>query len=373
MENFYNIFMPINIYITCQLVIIYTIHKGVINMKKNNLIVKGLTIAILILFFEASVVTGFNKVTDNEVSIPKFNQGYDRGDDFDWEVSGDDIFTVHGGSYPSGKVGIGTSSPSYKLDIRGSDSSPLLNIQKSGSGRGVRVYTSSACAFWVANSGNHGLRVTHADGDGIHVEEADGWAGYFNGKGYFADNVGIGTQSPDSPLEVRGIIESSSGGFKFPDGSIQITTINSSDYGNTLDQAYDQGGAGTGKTIIADSGAVNIDGPDGLIINGSVGINTKNPDYLLDVFGAMDIVARFSGRVKDVDAVEDDEYVTKKQVESISNFYYSPSYYTPTSTDDPNGNEGDTSWDSNYFYIKTSDGWKRAKLETWSSTSSLVR
>lgn len=342
-------------------------------MKKNNLFVKGLTIAVLILFFEASVVTGFNGVTDNESSTPRFNQGYDQGDDFDWEVSGNNTFTGHGGSYPSGKVGIGTSSPAYKLDIRGSDSSPLLNVQKSGSGRGVRVYTSSACALWVANSGNHGLRVTHADGDGIHVEEADGWAGYFNGKGYFADNVGIGTQSPGSPLEVYGIIESSSGGFKFPDGTIQVTAVNSSGYGNTLDQAYDQGGVGIGRTIIADSGAVNIDGPDGLTINGKVGINTTNPNYLLDVFGTMEVVARFSGRVKGVDAVEDDEYVTKKQVESISSIHYSSTYYTPTSTDDPNGNEGDTSWDSNYFYVKTSDGWKRAELETWTSASPLIK
>lgn len=342
-------------------------------MMNNNVIMKGMTATVIIFFFGASAVAGINGTTENESPVSKLNQGYGRGDDFDWEVSGNDVFTGHGGNYPSGKVGIGTSSPAYKLDIRGSDSSPLLNVQKSGSGRGVRVYTSSACALWVENSGNHGLRVTHADGDGIHVEEADGWAGYFNGKGYFADDVGIGTQSPDSPLEVRGIIESSSGGFKFPDGTIQITAVNGSVDGNTLDQAYDQGGTGVGRTIIADSGAVNIDGHDGLTINGSVGINTTNPGYLLDVFGAMDVVARFSGRVKGADAVDDDEYVTKKQVEIISSIHYSTTYYAPTGTDDPNGNEGDTSWDSNYFYVKTSDGWKRAKLETWTSTSLLTK
>ena len=36
--------------------------------------------------------------------------------------------------------------------------------------------------------------------------------------------------------------------------------------------------------------------------------------------------------------------------------------------DDPAGNIGDTSWDSSYFYVKTIDGWKRAALETWSTT-----
>ena len=39
----------------------------------------------------------------------------------------------------------------------------------------------------------------------------------------FAGNVGIGTTSPTSPLTVAGTIESSSSGFKFPDGTTQAT------------------------------------------------------------------------------------------------------------------------------------------------------
>ncbi len=38
--------------------------------------------------------------------------------------------------------------------------------------------------------------------------------------------------------------------------------------GNTLDQAYDEGGPGAGGFIIADAGAVNIAGPDGLAVSG---------------------------------------------------------------------------------------------------------
>lgn len=40
--------------------------------------------------------------------------------------------------------------------------------------------------------------------------------------------IGIGTTSPGSPLTVNGTIESKSGGFKFPDGSSQVSasTIN---------------------------------------------------------------------------------------------------------------------------------------------------
>ena len=41
--------------------------------------------------------------------------------------------------------------------------------------------------------------------------------------------------------------------------------------GGTLDQAYDNGGAGLGRTIIADTGAVKIEGADGLLVTGVFG------------------------------------------------------------------------------------------------------
>lgn len=39
--------------------------------------------------------------------------------------------------------------------------------------------------------------------------------------------------------------------------------------------------------------------------------------------------------------------------------------YTPTSSNDANGNVGDIYWDNNYIYVKTSVGWKRAALSTF--------
>ncbi len=39
--------------------------------------------------------------------------------------------------------------------------------------------------------------------------------------------------------------------------------------------------------------------------------------------------------------------------------------YTPGSTADPNGEEGEIAWDDDYIYIKTSGGWKRTALSTF--------
>jgi hypothetical protein len=51
--------------------------------------------------------------------------------------------------------------------------------------------------------------------------------------------------------------------------------------GNTLDEAYDQGGAGTGRQIDASDGAVRVNGTDGLIVTGA--FNSGDP---LEVSGA---------------------------------------------------------------------------------------
>jgi hypothetical protein len=71
-------------------------------------------------------------------------------------------------------------------------------------------------------------------------------------------SVGIGTVAPTSKLTVVGTIESTNGGFKFPDGSIQTTAVSTSTDQNphsnsisTLD-TLDNNGTGTSIVIGAD-------------------------------------------------------------------------------------------------------------------------
>lgn len=60
--------------------------------------------------------------------------------------------------------------------------------------------------------------------------------------------------------------------------------------GGTLDQAYDFGGPGMGRTITADAGAVHIAGADGLTVAGNVGIRTTSPAWDLHVFRSTNLI-----------------------------------------------------------------------------------
>ena len=66
--------------------------------------------------------------------------------------------------------------------------------------------------------------------------------------------------------------------FEFFNGSAWVPLVVS---GGTLDQAYDFGGAGAGRTITADAGAVRVDGTDGLQVTG-----TLNSGANLDLAGS---------------------------------------------------------------------------------------
>jgi len=72
-------------------------------------------------------------------------------------------------------------------------------------------------------------------------------------------NVGIGTTTPGYPLSVAGVIQSTSGGFKFPDGSTQATAATGGGAGVTLtspDSSITVGGTSPALTVEANSAVV---------------------------------------------------------------------------------------------------------------------
>ena len=125
---------------------------------------------------------------------------------------------------PSQDVGIGTVSPSYKLDVIGTtqmegfilamptDSGYILTSDANGVG------TWQSPASHIAGSGSTNFIPKFSDTDSlvnsIIFQDTTG-------------KVGIGTTSPGHRLSANGMIESIASGFKFPDGTIQTTAATS--------------------------------------------------------------------------------------------------------------------------------------------------
>ncbi|MFY9619575.1 MAG: peptidase G2 autoproteolytic cleavage domain-containing protein [Pyrinomonadaceae bacterium] len=129
----------------------------------------------------------------------------------------------------SGNVGIGATSPTSRLHVGGA-SDNLFAVVGTGSGASDTV---------------------------AHFSSAVGTNLIVRSNGY----IGIGNVSPSYKLDVAGQIRSSSGGFVFPDGTVQATAAT---------------GGGGGSHWSNASGGINYSA-------GNVAIGTSTPAALLDV------------------------------------------------------------------------------------------
>ncbi|MCP4348877.1 MAG: hypothetical protein GY795_25640 [Desulfobacterales bacterium] len=184
--------------------------------------------------------------------------------------------------YTSGKVGIGTSSPivPYKFSvisnlggveigqssyIEGASNVfepnyPTLSVKRSSGSNGATIAIGNSDGQFYLNGTEFNLRVyspfeeevfrvssagdidfkgnLYQNGVLINLDssgtEESKWSDGTGGIYYNSGNVGIGTDMPEQKLSVNGIIHSSSGGFKFPDGTIQTTA--SSNFVNISDE-----------------------------------------------------------------------------------------------------------------------------------------
>ncbi|MDD4973553.1 MAG: hypothetical protein PHY93_04340 [Bacteriovorax sp.] len=130
----------------------------------------------------------------------------------------------------SGNVGIGTTSPGYKLNIvadtSGANTNELLTLSNNaatiGTGASINLgilgYTMGKIEGLADASGQGSLRFyTYTTAPPVTEKMRITSAG----------NVGIGTVAPGQKLSVAGVIESTTGGIKFPDGTTQTAAVRS--------------------------------------------------------------------------------------------------------------------------------------------------
>ncbi len=144
----------------------------------------------------------------------------------DWQVNGSNLF------FTGGNIGIGVNAPTYPLVVTGNTQRTIwgLNTATTGfaygglfqsnstEGRGLYGFASSATG---ANYGVQGL-TSSTSGTGVfgfasansgtnigvwgRTASPTGYGGYFEGRGYFSQNVGIGRLNPAQRLDVGGAI-----------------------------------------------------------------------------------------------------------------------------------------------------------------------
>jgi hypothetical protein len=195
------------------------------------------------------------------VSAPSYTFAGDTNTGM-WSPAADTIAFSEGGVEAmridsSGNVGIGTSSPGARLQINSQDgfrfdveagaaSTMRFGSAFAGESTGALAWVRSAGAM-TFSSGATGSALTER----MRIDPSG--------------NIGIGTTSPGQRLTVAGVIESTTGGVRFPDGTTQTTAASG---GPTL-SAIASGSLSDGSTVV-----VNADGTVSVVAGATQAIGT---------------------------------------------------------------------------------------------------
>jgi Chaperone of endosialidase len=214
-----------------------------------------------------------------------------------------------------GNLGIGTASPTAKLNVVGPGVLGSTFQEKISNGNQTLSLGANSTAAEVQSQGAVPLYLNHGGNNVILVDSGSGRVGIntanpanelsVNGTADVAAGLGIGTNSPFWPLDVRGA--QAVGRFVSTASGVQ-STIELANFGspttaigainfNTAGNSY----PGQIAYGVTDGMTFRAGGTERMRIgfDGSVGINTATPGYSLDVNGNMNVTldAHFQNNV----------------------------------------------------------------------------
>lgn len=188
-------------------------------------------------------------------------------------VSGTNVLDI---DTTNARVGIGTTSPSYKLEVSGGSITPLSVYSSSDYQIGLRNTGDTGAGWWLKSYAAGGFAL-HENGVGDKLVFNDSASGnvYFQNIG----NVGIGTTSPAVKLHIQNNISGLDEGGGY--GQLRIEDTTGAAGQNKFDFVTRQGANTLGIYDVYNS-ATRL-----LIDNaGNVGIGTTSPATALHVVGA---------------------------------------------------------------------------------------
>ncbi|MDP6762996.1 MAG: FG-GAP-like repeat-containing protein, partial [Planctomycetota bacterium] len=154
-----------------------------------------------------------------------------------------------------GQVGLGTTVPRADLDVRGAILGEQLQLGPAPTLAGLTLGTgpgANGIKFYVAGAQRSEIRpglfgtTWNLDNSSLAVIRGE---------------VGIGVLAPQRPLDVEGVVRSRSGGFEFPDGSLQTTATLQGPAGPTGPPGADGSEGAQGPQ--GPTGPAGADGNDG--------------------------------------------------------------------------------------------------------------
>jgi len=269
---------------------------------------------------------------------PTTNKLYNEGGTLKWSgttlATGSSLWTLNSGNVyrSTGNVGIGTTNPLSELSVGGNGISNATIYGYTFTGAGVYGYAQSGSdinygGYFIANgeygravygeagnsneavntggyfkslgsngygvygvatgSSGYGVSGYADDANGVNygvrgrTDSPNGWAGYFEGRGYFSGNVGIGTTNPIDLLHIYGGAGSS--GVTFQNDVTDTAPADGLWVGYTT-KAYLWNGENTALQF-----GTNNQTQMSITETGNVGIGTTNPSATLQVSGTTKI------------------------------------------------------------------------------------